>query len=65
VSDCQYLSDSMSLSVASGTALDQCPVVYLLLAWRDLLVVFASTQVTFQCILVAYCSAQLLIVIFV
>jgi len=38
----------MSLSIASGTALDQCPVLYLLLAWRDLLVVFASTQVILQ-----------------
>jgi len=35
----------MAVEVASGTALDQCPVLYLLLAWRDLLVVLASTKV--------------------
>jgi len=41
----QYLSECMAVDVASGTALDQCPVLYLLLAWRDLLVVLASAKV--------------------
>jgi len=35
----------MSVSVPSGTTLDQCPVLYLLLGWRDLLVVLASSKV--------------------
>ena len=34
------------MDVASGTALDQCHVLYLLVAWRDLLVVLASTKVS-------------------
>jgi len=35
----------MAVDVASGTTLDQCPILYLLLAWRDLLVVLASSKV--------------------
>jgi len=41
----QYISESMSVSLSSRTALDQCSTLYLLLAWRDLLVVLASTKV--------------------
>jgi len=40
----QYLADSMSVSVAEDTSLERCPVIYLLLAWRDLLVVLASSN---------------------
>jgi len=35
----------MAANVASETPLDQCLVLYLLLAWRDLLVVLATTKV--------------------
>jgi len=35
----------MAVDVASGTALDQCAMLYLLLAWRDFLVVQASSKV--------------------
>ena len=35
----------MAVDVSSGTTLDQCPILYLLLAWRDLVVVLASSKV--------------------
>jgi len=35
----------MAVDVASEMTLEQCPVLYLLLAWRDFLVVLASTKV--------------------
>ena len=41
----QYLSESLAVDVPSGTTLDQCPVLHLLLAFRDLLVVLASKKV--------------------